>query len=71
MVPILPGVTETTKPLTPRQVADRFGVSTETVAEWATSGKLPFFRTPGGQRRFHAADVDAMTATERVESEAS
>lgn len=44
--------------LTPRQVAARFAVTPETVARWADDGKLPSFRTPGGQRRYRRSDVD-------------
>jgi excisionase family DNA binding protein len=51
-------VSELERPLTSGQVADIFGVSPETVAGWANEGKLAHFRTPGGQRRFHRADVD-------------
>jgi excisionase family DNA binding protein len=40
-------------------VANRFGVSRQTVRDWAEKGLLPSFRTPGGQRRFRAEDVDA------------
>lgn len=48
------------KPLTTGQVAELFAVTPVTVAEWAESGKLPFFRTPGGHRRFRPEDVDAL-----------
>lgn len=44
-------------PLTPSQVAALFNVSVQTVGTWADQGKLPYFRTPGGQRRFRQADV--------------
>jgi excisionase family DNA binding protein len=50
----------TERPLTPGQVADLFGVTVVTVAEWADTGKLPCFRTPGGQRRFRREDVEAL-----------
>ena len=53
---------KTERPLSPGQVAALFGVSVTTVASWADSGKLPSFRTPGGQRRFRKADVDAFVA---------
>lgn len=53
----------TERPLNPGQVADIFGVTTVTVAEWADTGKLPCFKTPGGQRRFRRADVEAFLAT--------
>lgn len=46
-------------PLTSGDVARYFGVSTVTVREWADSGKLASFRTPGGQRRFRREDIDA------------
>jgi excisionase family DNA binding protein len=45
--------------LTPKQVADIFKVSPDTVAGWAENGKLAFFRTPGGHRRFRREDVEA------------
>jgi excisionase family DNA binding protein len=45
--------------LTPADVADIFGVSVATVREWANDGRLPSFRTPGGQRRFRQEDIDA------------
>lgn len=48
------------RPLTPGQVADLFGVTVTTVGEWAENGKLPCFKTPGGQRRFRRSDVYAL-----------
>ncbi len=36
-----------------------FNVAPDTVAGWADKGKLPSFRTPGGQRRFRREDVEA------------
>lgn len=56
----------TEKPLTPAQVADLFSVSVNTVAKWADEGKLPFFRTPGGHRRFRPRDVEQLMADEAV-----
>lgn len=53
----------TERPLTSGQVADIFGVTAVTVAEWADTGKLRSFKTPGGHRRFRQADVDAFLAT--------
>lgn len=50
------------RPLTSGQVAELFGVATETVAAWADAGKLPHFRTPGGQRRYRLADVEEFLA---------
>lgn len=50
------------RPLTTGQVADRFGVHPTTVIAWADAGKLPHFRTLGGDRRFRVEDVDALLA---------
>lgn len=46
--------------LTPGQVATRFGVTIDAVADWADRGELPSTRTPGGHRRFKPEDVDAL-----------
>jgi excisionase family DNA binding protein len=50
--------------LTPKQVADIFNVSPDTVAGWAEAGKLSYFRTPGGHRRFRREDVEAFLPTD-------
>lgn len=47
--------------LTIGDVARTFGVTPATVREWDRSGKLPAaFRTPGNQRRWNRADVEAL-----------
>jgi excisionase family DNA binding protein len=38
--------------LTPREVAEMFGVRTTTIARWAREGKLTALHTPGGHRRY-------------------
>jgi excisionase family DNA binding protein len=43
--------------LTPGEIAELFAVSPRTVRLWADAGRLPSFRTVGGQRRFRWADV--------------
>ena len=45
------------------QVADRLGVSIGTVRRWADAGYLEGFRTPGGQRRFNAEQVETFVAS--------
>lgn len=40
------------------KVAATLGVSVGTVRNWDAAGKLPSVRTPGGQRRFRASDLD-------------
>lgn len=64
------GTTGAARPLTPKQVADRFGVTTTTVATWADSGKLRCFRTPGGQRRFRLEDVEQFIAAQGADTNA-
>lgn len=38
-------------------VARVFGVDVTTVGRWADEGRLPHFKTLGGQRRFRRDDV--------------
>lgn len=44
--------------MSPGEVAAMFGVSVSAVSNWADEGRLPHFRTPGGQRRFRREDVE-------------
>jgi excisionase family DNA binding protein len=44
--------------LTPREVAELFGVDPKTVTRWAKAGKLTSIRTLGGHRRFRKSEVD-------------
>lgn len=47
--------------LTTAETARRLGVHEVTVRRWADNGDIPVaYRTPGGRRRFHASDVEAM-----------
>lgn len=46
--------------LGPADVAKQLGVATATVVSWADADKIPCWRTPGGNRRFRQADVDAL-----------
>ena len=43
--------------LTPREVADLFGVDPKTVIRWAKAGKLASIRTLDGHRRFRKSEV--------------
>lgn len=45
-------------PMTTAEVAALFRVSTSQVRRWAEAGKLPHFRTPGGQLRFLSRDIN-------------
>lgn len=35
-------------------------VHPDTLRNWADEGKVPFIRTPGGQRRFRRSDIEAL-----------
>jgi excisionase family DNA binding protein len=48
--------------LTPADVANMFRVDPKTVTRYAKDGKLPYFTTLGGHRRFYYADVVAAIA---------
>lgn len=54
--------------LTAAEVARLYRVNPATVARWATTGKLPSFRTRGGQLRFRRDDVlsDGVVDPERT-----
>ena len=47
-----------------QQAADVLGVSATTVRRWADSDRLISRRAPSGQRRFLAADLEALVARE-------
>jgi excisionase family DNA binding protein len=44
------------------EVAALLQVSRRSIAAWASRGLIPFIETPGGHRRFRAADVRALVA---------
>ena len=44
--------------LSTSQVARELGVSLGTIRRWSDMGSLPYYRTPGGQRRFSREQVD-------------
>ncbi len=46
--------------ITPKQAADRFGVSPVTIHNWIEKGTLKAWRTPGGHRRITMKSVDAL-----------
>lgn len=46
--------------MSPGDVAAVFGVNPKTITRWAREGKLPFFRTAGGHRRYHRVAVEAL-----------
>jgi excisionase family DNA binding protein len=50
--------------LTPSEVATLFRVDPKTVTRWAKAGKLSSIRTLGGHRRYRAAEVYVLLATQ-------
>ena len=48
--------------LTPAEVGAVFRVSPGTVIRWANTGKLTAIRTPGGHRRYRAAEIRELLA---------
>ena len=48
--------------MTPAEVAALFGVNPKTVQRWAKAGRLSSIKTPGGHRRYRAAEVYALLA---------
>ncbi len=46
--------------LTSTEVAELFGVDSNTVKRWARDKKLPSFKTPGGHYRFRKSAVDIL-----------
>ena len=55
--------------MTPSEVAKLFGVTVQTVADWADAGTLACIRTPGGQRRYRSCDVEALLSPTPTKSE--
>ena len=45
--------------LTPGEVAALFKVDPKTVRRWAKLGRLTWIKTPGGHRRYDAAQIRA------------
>jgi excisionase family DNA binding protein len=50
--------------LTPSEVATLFRVDPKTVTRWAKAGKLSSIRTLGGHRRYRAAEVYTLLASQ-------
>jgi excisionase family DNA binding protein len=43
------------------------GVNPATLRQWTSSGRLRVYRTPGGHRRFSAAEIAALSQTRAIE----
>ena len=51
--------------LTVGQAAAYVGVSPASLRKWANDGRVPAYRTPGGQRRFSLEDLDEFVRSMR------
>ena len=52
------------------QVAELLHVPPKTVSRWAQEGRLPFFRTLGGHRRYPDAEIRELAEELREEATA-
>jgi excisionase family DNA binding protein len=57
--------------LSTSQAAKALGVSLGTIRRWSDMGYLQSYRTPGGQRRFSAEQIDQFLVTLRRGGEPS
>jgi excisionase family DNA binding protein len=48
--------------ISPRQAADRLGVSVKTLRAWANAGRLAKVRTLGGHNRYRRVDIEVIRA---------
>ncbi len=54
--------------MAPTPAAELVGLSPDTLASYAQSGRLPSRRTPGGHRRYRRSDVLALMTPEGAEA---
>ncbi len=47
------------------EAADLLGVSAASLRKWSDQGLVPVYRTPGGQRRYAAGDLEEFLASMR------
>ena len=45
---------------TPREAAERLGISYPTIKQWIYAGKLKAVKTPGGHYRIHEREIQAL-----------
>lgn len=53
----MPQSSEEREILSTKQVAKLFKVDPKTVTRWAEEGRVPYFRTLGGHRRYYGDEV--------------
>lgn len=55
--------------LTPKQLADRWSITTGTLANWRSQGRGPAFGRIGSRVRYRVEDVTAFEAAGQVKAE--
>ncbi|NER01670.1 MAG: IS607 family transposase [Okeania sp. SIO3C4] len=55
-----------TKYVTPKEAANRLGVSVSSLRRWETEGKLKAIRTPGGQQRYLLTEIESTACLTRA-----
>lgn len=50
------------------EVAALFRVTPAAVRDWEKAGKITAFRTPGGQRRYRRAEIEALLPDDLTDS---
>lgn len=50
--------------MTAGEVARTFNVSVSTVNRWANKKLLPYFKTPGGNKRYYRDEIEKLTRPE-------
>jgi excisionase family DNA binding protein len=53
--------------LRPVEVSSKLRVDPRTVRRWANAGRLSYCRTPGGQRRYYADEIEQLLTMTRDE----
>lgn len=53
--------------LTPAEARHTLGVTAETLANWANQGRISYFRTPAGHRRYSRAQLRALVAASNTD----
>lgn len=64
-------VPEEDRLLTRAEAAAELGIGVQSVTRWAEAGKLTAVRTPGGHRRYRAADVARLKRKRARKAEAA
>jgi excisionase family DNA binding protein len=64
-------VTDTPDYISPTEAAQMLGVHTKTLKRWASAGKIPAWRTPGGWWRFSRSELAVWHAARHTDKAAS